>query len=364
MESNLNHTDNDYFVIKLRYILSIDIIERKGRNIMKSIKNKILVAAAIASVGTSFAIALPGSTKADSININGFQQLPVIPNYVSPEREDVVGFEEYLTTEDTLASTLQNFTNWNVEEFMALKFNYFKFPSYSMEIIPSSKKDELLTPEHIGKSNLSHTGGTSEQTLYSAPFTKTVGTTVISTTTHGGKVGGKAGGKLKLPIVAEGGVELNAEYNFAKADSKTELGTVTYTVPSQPVKLKPNEKAEVTATLNIMESTGDVRLRTAYSGEITAYYKDFSGINRDHTELMGNWMKKLLDQKENQGLKGILDYSRTEPDVAYQDATGTYKAIYGSTMTVNVVISQNNTRTADSTPIRSYSYEINPEIKK
>ncbi|UYX52468.1 ETX/MTX2 family pore-forming toxin [Bacillus thuringiensis] len=334
---------------------------------MKSIKSKILVAAAIASVGTSFAIASPGLTKADSINPNSFekQQLSVTPNYVSPEREDVQGFEDYLTANDTLLTTLQDFTNWNVKKFMGAQFIYSKLPSYSVEVVPNTKKDEeLSSPEFVGTSELSHTGGTSEQTLYSSGFSKAIAASVTSTTTHGAKVGGKAGGKLKLPLVAEGSVELSAEYNFAHADTKTESDLVTYTVPSQPVKLKPNERAVVTATLKMMESTGDVKLRTAYSGEITAYYKNLSDINKDHSELMGNWVKTLLNQKENQALNGILDYSRTDPNVAYLDGKGTYKAKYGSKMIIKVEIFQKNTRTADSTPIRSYSYETTPEIKQ
>ncbi|PGC51565.1 hypothetical protein COM24_17715 [Bacillus toyonensis] len=318
----------------------------------------------IITLATSIAFTSPELANAGSININSFekQQHSIVPEYVIPEREDVKGFEDYLTETDTLLSTLQGLTNWNVKKITAYQFIYSKFPSYSVEVVPNTKKDELLSPEFVGTSELSHTGGTNKQTLYSSSFSKAITSTVTSTTTHGGKVGSKAGGKLKLPLVAEGSVELTAEYNFAQACSKTDTETITYTVPAQPVKLKPNEKAVVTATLKMMESTGDVKLRTAYSGEINTNYINYADQKMEHSELMGNWVKTLLAQRENHGLNGILDYSRTEPNVAYQDGKGTYQAKYGSKMTIEVNILPKNTKTADGTPIRSYSYEVTPEI--
>ncbi|MED3324948.1 ETX/MTX2 family pore-forming toxin [Bacillus thuringiensis] len=300
---------------------------------------------------------------------NGSTSVSLPSRDVNPEYEEVKGVEQALTEKTALYSTLQSFTNENVKKVNGVQFQYTMLPTYAVEL-DTKQVDKPSSSVYIGVSYLSHTGDTNEQTLYSSMFSKAVTETVTATTTHGAKVGAKATAKFKIPVVGETSVELNAEYNFAYADTKTDTEMITYTIPAQPVKVKPNQTAKVTATLKMMESTGKVKLRTMYGGEIESYYTDKNGKSQQYRVGMGNWVKQLLMQPENQALQGVLDYSQTNPHIMYQDGAGTYQAVYGTTVEIQVDIFENpitksKEKTGQGVLVDSYSYEIQPaQIQK
>ncbi|MGA4464900.1 ETX/MTX2 family pore-forming toxin [Bacillus bombysepticus] len=338
----------------------------------KNMKRKVAATSSIITLATSFAFASPELTKADSKNVlnTGYAQQQrladsVAPGYVPVEIQDVRGLQDLWHDSSIikapLASLLRMSTDAIDMKSTSFNFLYYQQPSYSVDLL--QKKDEPSSPTYLGVTNLSHSGGTSEQTLYSSSFSKAVTSTVTATTTHGAKVGAKAGAKLKVPLVAEANVELNAEYNFAQAGTNTDSETVTYMVPAQPVKLQPDETAKVTASLRMVEASGEVRLRTTYNGVVDTLITN-RPEDLENTTGLGNWMKAITGINED--LANYWNYSTQNPNVAYQDGKGTYKATYGTLVDIKVEISKksDNKDSTDNTPIRSYSYTVTPEIAK
>ncbi|OUB80919.1 ETX/MTX2 family pore-forming toxin [Bacillus wiedmannii] len=326
----------------------------------------------ITALAMSFSLLSPELTNADSINLKeAFKQQQQKANQVNPvpvPSNDVKGLQDLWGNSNTIKAPLADLIGVAPDSLSNFGFNfvYFKEPSYSVDLIKKNNEG-LTSPVYLGTSNLSHSGGTSEQTLYSSSFSNAVTETLTATTTHGAKVGAKAGAKFKVPLVAEANAELSAEYNFSQAGTNTSSQTVTYTIPSQPVKLQPNEIAEVTASLKMVESSGDVKLCTTYTGEVqsTFTYNTQHGPMQDYDITgLGDWMKTILDFDRD--LKNNWAYSPAYASVAYQYGYGTYNATYGTKADINVKIfnKSNKTKDAFSTPIRSYSYEVTPEISK
>ncbi|OUB77483.1 ETX/MTX2 family pore-forming toxin [Bacillus thuringiensis] len=326
-------------------------------------------------LATSCALLSPGLVNADVITVKkGDQQQQQSVSHVEPipvPIENVRGLQDLWLNSNEMKAPLADLIGTAPHNLSNLHFNflYYKEPSYSVDVI---KKNEEKPSSfvYMGTTNLSHSGGMSEQTLYSQAFSKAVTSTVTTTITHGGKVGAKAGAKLQVPLVAETAVELNAEYNFAKAGSNTETENITYTVPSQPVKLQPGESAKVTANLRMAKASGDVRLRTIYTGEVQSNFfvsTPYGPTQDSDTTGLGEWMKTLIEFDED--LKSYWGFSPVYASVAYQDGKGTYDATYGAVLDIHVEIFNGtnkgrNKRGVDNTPIRSYSYEMNPEIVK
>ncbi|MCU5406760.1 ETX/MTX2 family pore-forming toxin [Bacillus cereus] len=334
---------------------------------------KLMAKSSIIALATSFALISPDLVNADVINLKkGFEQQKQIAADVDPipvPIENVKGLQDLWLDSKEMKCPLADLIGTAPHNLSNLHFNflYYKEPSYSVDVIKKNE-EKPSSPVYMGTTNLSHSGGTSEQTLYSQAFSKTVTSSVTTTITHGAKVGAKAGAKLQVPLVGETSVELNAEYNFAKAGSETGTENVTYTVPSQPVKLQPGESAKITANLRMAKASGEVRLRTTYTGEIQSNFfvnTPYGPMEDSDTTGLGEWMKTLVDFNED--LKNQWTFSPTYASVAYQDGKGTYNATYGAVLDIHVDIFGGSNkgrkkRDADSTPIRSYSYEVTPEI--
>lgn len=321
---------------------------------------------------TSCALLSSGVANADSVNLQKSLEQPqrtaAQQNPIPVPIEEVKGLQDLWLNSNTLKEPLAYLIGSTPSDLSNLNFNflYYKKPSYSVDVIKNNE-GKPSTSVYMGTTNLSHSGGTSEQTYYSQSFSKAVTSTVTTTTTHGAKVGAKAGAKLQVPLVGETSVELNGEYNFAKAGSHTNTETVTYTVPSQPVKLKPDESAKVTANLKMANVSGEVRLRTTYTGEVQSTFNvntQYGPMQDSDTTGLGEWMKTLLNFDEE--LKNNWAFSPAYASVAYQDGKGTYDATYGTILDVHVEIfkKSNSKKTADNVPIRTYSYEITPEVTK
>ncbi|MGX5625246.1 ETX/MTX2 family pore-forming toxin [Bacillus cereus] len=342
---------------------------------IKLSNKKIMARSSIIILATSFALISPELVNADVINLKkGGEKQQQIAAYLDPipvPIENVRGLQDLWLSSKEMKAPLADLIGTTPHNLSNLHFNflYYKEPSYSVDLIKKNE-EKPSSSVYMGTTNLSHSGGTSEQTLYSQAFSKTVTSSVTTTITHGAKVGAKAGAKLQVPLVGETAVELNAEYNFAKAGSETSTENVTYTVPSQPVKLQVGESAKVTANLRMAKASGEVRLRTTYTGEIQSnfFVNTPNGPMQDSDITgLGEWMKTLLDFNED--LKNYWDFSPTYVSVAYQDGKGTYNATYGAVLDIHVEIFDGSNkvrkkRDADSKPIRSYSYQVNPEIVK
>ncbi|OUA92412.1 ETX/MTX2 family pore-forming toxin [Bacillus thuringiensis] len=333
---------------------------------INSVKFSIIVLTA------SCALLSPELVNADSINLQKNleqqQKIAAQQNPITVPIEEVKGLQDLWLNSNTIKEPLADLIGTTPNDLSKLNFNflYYKEPSYSVDVI---KKNEgkPSTSIYMGTTNLSHSGGTSEQTYYSQSFSKAVTSTVSATTTHGAKVGAKAGAKLKVPLVAEANLELNAEYNFASAGTTTSTETVTYTVPSQPVKLKPDESAKVTANLKMANVSGEVRLRTTYTGEVQSTFN----VNTQYGPMQdyditgfGEWMNTL--SKFDEDLKNNWASSHAYASVAYQDGKGTYDATYGTILDVHVEIfkKSNSKKNANHSPIKTYSYEVTPEVTR
>ncbi|EOP91365.1 hypothetical protein IGM_02011 [Bacillus cereus HuB4-4] len=336
----------------------------------KLISKKIVAKSSIIALTTSVILILPELTKADSNNIlnKGSEQIQRMT--VSLNRDDVRGFEDLLQSyKDPFMCTLYESVDYDIAATpnIGINFLYSQRPSYDIEL--DTRYPDTEDSLYVGIANLSHSGGTGEQILYSQSFSKTITETLTTSTTHGAKVGAKAGAKFKVPLVAEANGELSAEYNFANAGTSSSTQTMTYTAPSQPVKLQPGETAKVTAHLKTFQSTGKVKLRTTYKGTLAIDYKDLSGEPQQITPGMGQWIRFMHSLHNGpESFKEYLGYTLKNEDEAYQYGYGTYSVTYGTKFGVKVDIFKNtnnkNKSKFTATPIRSYSYEVTPELIK
>lgn len=339
----------------------------KGK--IKLPSKKDVAKSSIIALTTSFLLISPELTNAASNNIFNIGSEQIQPMTVSVNRDDVRGFEDLLQSyKEPFMRTLYESVDCDIAATpnIGINFLYSQQPSYDIEL--DTRYPDTDDSLYVGITNLSHSGGTSEQILYSQSFSKSITETLTTSTTHGAKVGAKAGAKFKVPLVAEANGELSAEYNFANVGTSSSTQTITYTAPSQPVKLQPGESARVTTHLKTIQSAGKVKLRAVYKGNLEIDYKDLSGEPQQISSGMGQWIRFMHYLHNDPELfKEYLGFTFKNEDEAYQYGYGTYSATYGTKFDVKVDIFKNTNKKKlhyTTTPNRSYSYEVTPEIIK
>ncbi|MGE6682568.1 ETX/MTX2 family pore-forming toxin [Bacillus thuringiensis] len=335
----------------------------------KNIKRKIATTSSIITLATSFAFTLPELAKADSKNsVNksqqymGYAEDPIV---VVPVEEDV-GLRSLITdnNQNTFYDAVRKIIGWNGISSLSANFLHYQQPTHSVEL-STPVKDEIASPILLGKSTLHNSLGTTQK-LSSAAMSKSVASTVTATVTHGAKVGAKIGAKFKVPLVAEANAELNTEYSFADTGTKTSTETVTYTIPSQSIELKPNEKAIVSANLRMMQTSGDVILRTKYNGKVHITGQTSVVPSKIDQELqLGPFVNSLISEDGNIG--EYWHASLEEHNIVYQDGKGKFTAEYGTIADIKVEIYDDTDRSDsidNKKPIKSYTYTVTPEVSK
>lgn len=140
---------------------------------------------------------------------------------------------------------------------------------------------------------------------------------------------------------------ISTQYNFSKADTKSESKTVTYKIPSQSITLEPGQTVEVRARLEKVKTAGKVRLIGDINGTESGYVNlqklvgDIGLVpTPDHkltTGLVYKW--KSFEQKPYE-----LSFSNQ-----HVEGEGTYQAECGSNLYIDVVdVSTNKVQTVQA----------------
>lgn len=191
------------------------------------------------------------------------------------------------------------------------------------------EKTELI---FTGNTRLTNTTG-QKQTLTSQAFDFAESNTVSSTTTNSIGTSVSASATFNIPIVGSLNTSISTQYNFSKADTKSESKTVTYKIPSQSITLEPGQTVEVRARLEKVKTSGTVRL----IGDLTG------------TETGSVAMQKVVGYRGRPGY-GWKTYGKVPYEITFAgqhvEGEGTYQAEYGSNLYIDVVdVSSNKTQT-------------------
>ncbi|GEK36672.1 ETX/MTX2 family pore-forming toxin [Enterococcus thailandicus] len=187
------------------------------------------------------------------------------------------------------------------------------------------------TPSTVNSSTFNNST-TENQTFYTPSYTESYTDSVTATTTHAAKFGTKATAKIGLPMVGETSMEVSAEYTFTNSNSSTKTNTKSWTVPGQPIKVKPGHKIVANWVFYTGKATGTVKLQEKITATIP-YKKNSSGTRtgKGLGDVVGNkdifynsyWNKYLTENRFN--------WERASQSVAnHKIGEGNYKVSYGS----------------------------------
>ena len=213
---------------------------------------------------------------------------------------------------------------------------------------------EPVEGNHEEKTELIFTGNTrltnttdQKQTLTSQAFDFAESNTISATTTNSIGTSVSASATFNIPIVGSLNTTISTQYNFSKADTKSESKTVTYKIPSQSITLEPGQTVEVRARLEKVKTAGKVRLIGDVNGTESGYVNlqklvgDIGLVpTPDHkltTGLVYKW--KNFEQKPYE-----LSFSNQ-----HVEGEGTYQAECGSNLYIDVVdVSTNKVQTVQA----------------
>lgn len=131
---------------------------------------------------------------------------------------------------------------------------------------PEEKTELIFT----GNTRLTNTTD-QKQTLTSQAFDFAESNTISATTTNSIGTSVSASATFNIPIVGSLNTTISTQYNFSKADTKSESKTVTYKIPSQSITLEPGQTVEVRARLEKVKTAGKVRLIGDINGTESGY---------------------------------------------------------------------------------------------
>lgn len=204
---------------------------------------------------------------------------------------------------------------------------------------------------YVGRSTLTNDFSI-EQTLATQSFSKTISLSTTTSMTNGIKLGEKISAKFKIPLVAEATSEASIQYDFSKTDTQTNGESITYTVPSQNIKVPANSSAEVIVYLKTGKAKGNVNLVANMSGMfhtrfIYANANTNSGTSSDLSYLVKNSPK-------------IPNLEACSDESVNIISSGKYEAEYGTSFSVTVRPIDNKGRAIN----QGYTFEVTPQISK
>ncbi|MFC9542889.1 ETX/MTX2 family pore-forming toxin [Lysinibacillus sp. NPDC056959] len=325
---------------------------------MKKLKSKTLALIAVTSIGTSFAMTSPISVSAaqnTGENIIVMQTKNEIEDAKVPIENLVNHFVKNLDKyyPDKVQGTFRE------DKDPQITYNNFKFNQFSVQgdgspVITSSEN------VYVGRETLTNNTDM-EQTLTTQSFTKSLSTTVTSSTTHGFLFGVKATAKFNIPFVGETGIEMSTEYNFSDTSSYEDSESYTYIVSPQNIRVPAHSSVEVIVILNTAKMNGDVKLLANASGTVTAkpYYTFPQYPNIDLWAHIDNMkLNEIAGMVSQENLKNISPNS--DGETINLIGSGKYEAKYGTTSSVTV----NPVNTKGKVADKGYTYNVNPEIVK
>ena len=156
----------------------------------------------------------------------------------------------------------------------------------------------------------------------------------------------------------EGSYSQSTTVNFSQTDTTTTTEGVTYTSPSQSIKVPAHTTAKVTVNLKSVIASGNVDLHTelggTYSGSLTALAPNY---HHDATRQTPNvplydTLCAAVADPTDPALPAALKLNFANKTLDF-DGSGTYTAIYGTDYEVKVELTPDSDSSA---PNATYTY--------
>jgi len=329
-------------------------ISMKKRNYLVQ---KTLTIAAIASIGTTFALASPSLASANHISTSQEQGVLAenTPTSISiSEQANAVGIKDVQSELNKIGKYY--YTN----EIAGTKY-YSKGLPLIFNPAPDSVETELnfsitsntlnnlnydsTTINYVTVGQLDNTKTPLEQILTTISYSESVQETTSTATQNGFKVGGSGDLFFKVPLLVEG-LKLNAEFNSSTTNTTTKSVTRTLTAPSQNIRVPSGKKYKAVAVLKQLNFWGDVSFTgegvnpmTTIKG--TAVYRAPNGHyweNHTWSKYTAQFWYELTNAQKND-LNGIeFNYIPSTGGVIVKaQGTGKFEGVMGSTLEVDIL---------------------------
>ncbi len=213
---------------------------------------------------------------------------------------------------------------------------------------------------YVGHANLDNTSDV-DQTLSTPSFSLSKTLSLSAAVTKGLTIGQTVSAKLGIDGF-DGSYSQSTTVNFSQTDTTTTTEGVTYTSPSQSIKVPAHTTAKVTVNLKSVIASGSVDLHTelggTYSGSLTAlapnYHHDATR-QTPNTPLYDTLCAAVADPTDP-ALPTALTLNSASKSLDF-DGSGTYTAIYGTDYEVNVTLTPNRPAPSATSPV-TYTYTV------
>ncbi|MDH6122865.1 ETX/MTX2 family pore-forming toxin [Kitasatospora sp. GAS204B] len=207
---------------------------------------------------------------------------------------------------------------------------------------------------YIGSATLTNDSDR-DQTLSSASFSKEIKQTLSTSVTNGVQLGAKVIATVNFGPVQAGG-ELSTTVNFSSTDTESTTTGETYMAPPQNIFLPAHTQADVSVTLQQVDTTGSLHLRADLSGMPTTQVSGFQG---ELADILGPNTRYGPQKVGAPALPDGITVDTVNKTVHF-DGEATYTATYGTNMYVDVSYSPegNGDSKAIATTPSSYRYTI------
>jgi hypothetical protein len=213
---------------------------------------------------------------------------------------------------------------------------------------------------YVGNSNLDNTSDV-DQTLSTPSFSLNKTLSLSAAVTKGLTIGQTVSAKLGIDGF-EGSYSQSTTVNFSQTDTTTTTEGVTYTSPSQSIKVPAHTTAKVTVNLKSVIASGNVDLHTelggTYSGSLTALAPNY---HHDATRQTPNvplydTLCAAVADPTDPALPAALKLNSANKTLDF-DGSGTYTAIYGTDYEVKVELTPDSDSSApNATSPATYTY--------
>ncbi|GEM_PF-1068015 len=321
----------------------------------KNLVQKTLTIAAIASMGTTFAIASPGVASADQINTSGEHGVLAVENTPTSVNKNAVGITDVQSDLKKMGEYYYN--NTYAGKKVDHRTYAYKPDSFDIKMdfsITDFKVGDLkydtTNLEYLGE-NIFNNPTELPQQRVTSKYTKTIQDSITTTTTKGFKVGGDVSNIFSIPIILSNGMKLNAEFNASSTEAKTKSESRTIEASPQTTTIPPGKTYKVEVLLAQRNYWADV----TFTGEAkdprttiktTASYTAPNGMIDSKKYTFENNASTLwygLTDSQRGTLNGIgfrCEFTQVGNTVLHQDylqskGTARVEGIYGSLFTVN-----------------------------
>ena len=320
----------------------------------KNLVQKTLTLAAIASMGTTFAIASPSFASANQINTSGEEHgVLAAENTPTSMNKNAVGITDVQSELNKIG------TYYYTNEIAGTKIE--SWPTLTFKAKPDSVETKLdfnitgtlnklnydtTTVDYVTIGELDNTKTPTEQTLTTSSYTKSIQETVSTATQNGFKFGGAGDLLLKVPLLLNN-IKINAEFNSSTTKTQTTSETKTITLPSQNIKVPPGKKYRAVVVFEQLNFWGDVSFTgeginpmTTIKGTATYWAPNGMGAWKEYTwnKYTALFWKELTDaqKKDLNGIEFIY-YPNTGGVKIKAQGTGKVEGVMGSKIDVDIL---------------------------